>query len=216
MIPFAHETADREKSALRQDISRVNVVAVFNRHPPLFPFFSNSLFLSLPNFPLATLISPSIKSNTMKSKLAFALATTLLFSSCAQDSLTGDTYSRGEAGRAQAVQTGRITSIRPVKIEGGSQGGALAGAIAGGVLGSNIGSGRASNTAGAIGGAMVGSAIGSQAQQAMTSRRGIEISVRLDQGGSVAIVQEVNPREQFSVGDRVRIISSGGRSRVSY
>jgi outer membrane lipoprotein SlyB len=152
----------------------------------------------------------------MKSKLAFALATTLLFCSCAQDSLTGDVYSRGEAGRAQAVQTGRITSIRPVKIEGGSQGGALAGAVAGGFLGSNIGSGRASNTAGAIGGAMVGSAIASQAQQAMTSRRGIEISVRLDQGGSVAIVQEVNPREQFSVGDRVRIISSGGRSRVSY
>jgi outer membrane lipoprotein SlyB len=92
----------------------------------------------------------------------------------------------------------------------------VAGAVAGGFLGSNIGSGRASNTAGAIGGAMVGSAIASQAQQAMTSRRGIEISVRLDQGGSVAIVQEVNPREQFSVGDRVRIISSGGRSRVSY
>ena len=92
----------------------------------------------------------------------------------------------------------------------------LIGAVAGGFLGSNIGSGRASNTAGAIGGAMVGSAIASQAQQAMTSRRGIEISVRLDQGGSVAIVQEVNPREQFSVGDRVRIISSGGRSRVSY
>jgi outer membrane lipoprotein SlyB len=153
---------------------------------------------------------------TMKSKLAFALATTLLFSSCAQDSITGDTYSRGEAGRAQAVQTGRITGIRPVKIEGGSQGGALAGAIAGGFLGSNIGGGRASNTAGAVGGALVGSAIASQAQQAMTSRRGIEISVRLDQGGSVAIVQEVNPREQFSVGDRVRIISSGGRSRVSY
>lgn len=170
-----------------------------------------------PNFPLATGISASIWFLiTMKSKLAFALATSLLFSSCAQDSITGDTYSRGEAGRAQAVQTGRITSIRPVKIEGGSQGGALAGAIAGGVLGSNIGSGRASNTAGAIGGAMVGSAIGSQAQQAMTSRRGIEISVRLDQGDSVAIVQEVNPREQFSVGDRVRIISSGGRSRVSY
>ena len=169
-----------------------------------------------PNFPLARGIFAPINSSTMKLKLAFALATTLLFSSCAQDSLTGDVYSRGEAGSAQAVQTGRITSIRPVKIEGGSQGGALAGAIAGGVLGSNIGSGRASNTAGAVGGALVGSAIGSQAQQAMTSRRGIEISVRLDQGGSVAIVQEVNPREQFSVGDRVRIISSGGRSRVSY
>ena len=180
--------------------------------PFLFPFFD-----TIPQFPPCHRhFRVDMISTTMKSKLAFALATSLLFSSCAQDSITGDTYSRGEAGRAQAVQTGRITSIRPVKIEGGSQGGALAGAIAGGFLGSNIGSGRASNTAGAIGGAMVGSAIASQAQQAMTSRRGIEISVRLDQGGSVAIVQEVNPREQFSVGDRVRIISSGGRSRVSY
>ncbi|MFZ9940602.1 MAG: glycine zipper 2TM domain-containing protein, partial [Luteolibacter sp.] len=152
----------------------------------------------------------------MKSKLLIALSATILLSSCAQDSITGYTYSRGEAGRAHAVQTGRITSIRPVKIEGGSEGGALAGAVAGGFLGSNIGGGRASNTAGAVGGALVGSAIASHAQQAMTSRRGIEISVRLDDGGSVAIVQEVNPRENFSVGDRVRIISSGGRSRVSY
>lgn len=152
----------------------------------------------------------------MKTELAFVLATTIFVSSCAQDSITGDVYSRGEAGRSQSVQTGRITLIRPVKIEGDSEGGALLGAIAGGFLGSNIGGGRASNTAGAVGGAVVGSAIASQAQKAITSRQGIEISVRLDQGDSVAIVQEVNPREQFFIGDRVRIINSGGRSRVSY
>lgn len=152
----------------------------------------------------------------MKSKLLLALPVAVLLSSCAQDTMTGDTYSRGEAGRAQYVQTGRVTSVRFVKIEGGSQAGTVLGAVAGGLLGSNIGGGRASHTAGAIGGAVVGGALGSQAEQSMSSRRGVEINVRLDQGGSVSVVQQDNPREAFFVGDRVRVLDSGGRSRVSH
>jgi outer membrane lipoprotein SlyB len=152
----------------------------------------------------------------MKSKILILLSTALLFSSCAQDSLTGNTYSRSEAGQAQSVSKGRITSIRPVRIEGGNQAGTIIGGLAGGALGSNIGSGRASNTAGAIGGALVGGAVGSHAQQSMGSRNGIEISVRLDQGGTVAVVQEVSPNEQFSVGDRVRVLHSGSRTRVAF
>ncbi len=144
------------------------------------------------------------------------LASTILLSSCAQDSLTGDVVSRSEAGQAQNVQPGRITSIRPIKIEGGNTGGTLVGGLAGGLLGSNIGKGRASNTAGAVGGALLGGAMGSRAEQALNSRNGIEITVRLDQGGSIAVVQEVSPRESFNQGDRVRVLSGGGRTRVSY
>jgi outer membrane lipoprotein SlyB len=50
----------------------------------------------------------------------------------------------------------------------------------------------------------------------MGSRNGIEITVRLDKGGSVSVVQQVNPREQFGVGDRVRVMSSGSGTRVSH
>ncbi|MBK1881514.1 glycine zipper 2TM domain-containing protein [Luteolibacter pohnpeiensis] len=142
-------------------------------------------------------------------------ASALLFSSCAMDSLTGNTYSRGEAGVAQSVQTGRITSIRDVKIEGGNNAGTLVGGLAGGLLGSNIGSGRASNTAGAVGGALVGGALGSHAEQAMGSRNGIEITVRLDDKSSLSVVQEISG-EQFSIGDRVRVLSNGGRTRVTH
>lgn len=130
--------------------------------------------------------------------------------------MTGDTYTRGEAGRAQSVSTGKITSIRNVKIEGNNQAGAVLGGIAGGFLGNEIGSGSAANTAGAIGGALVGSAVGSHAQQAVGSRQGIEITVKLDSGRSVSVVQEVNPRERFDVGDRVRVLSNGGTTRVSH
>lgn len=130
--------------------------------------------------------------------------------------MTGSTYSRNEAGQAQSVNMGRITSIRNVKIEGGNTAGTVVGGLAGGALGSNIGSGRTSNTAGAIGGALLGGAVGSRAQQSMQSRNGIEITVRLDQGGSMAVVQEVSANERFNVGDRVRVLSGGSRTRVTF
>jgi outer membrane lipoprotein SlyB len=152
----------------------------------------------------------------MKTKLLFCLPAVILFSSCAQDSMTGDTYSRNETRQAQSVQKGRITSIRPVKIEGNHTAGTIIGGVAGGVLGSQLGGGSRAHTAGAVGGALVGGAVGSHAQQALENRNGIEITVRLDQGGSVAVVQEVSRNEQFQVGDRVRVLSSGGRSRVSF
>ena len=130
--------------------------------------------------------------------------------------MTGDTYSRNEARQAQSVSKGRITSIRPVKIEGDHTAGTIIGGVAGGLLGSQLGGGSTAHTAGAVGGALVGGAVGSHAEQAMGSRNGIEISVRLDQGGSVAVVQEVSRNEQFQVGDRVRVLTSGGRTRVSF
>lgn len=149
-------------------------------------------------------------------KLLLCLPAIVVFTSCAQDTLDGSTVSRSEAGQAQSVNRGRITSIRNVNIQGGNTAGTVIGGVAGGALGSNIGSGRASNTAGAIGGALVGGAVGSHAQQRMQSRNGIEITVRLDSGGSVAVVQEVSANEQFSVGDRVRVLSGGSRTRVAF
>lgn len=152
----------------------------------------------------------------MKTKLLLCIPVVLLVASCAQSSLTGDTYQRNQVGQAQSVDSGRVTAIRPVKIEGGTGAGTLIGAVAGGLLGSNIGHGRASNTAGAVGGALVGGAAGSHAEQAMTSRPGLEITVKLDRGGSLAVVQQVNPREEFYVGDRVRVMGSGSSTKVTH
>ena len=152
----------------------------------------------------------------MKTKLLLCIPVAILIASCAQPSLTGDTYQRNQVGQAQSVDAGKVTAVKPVKIEGGTQTGSILGAVAGGFLGSNIGHGRASNTAGAVGGALVGSAAGSHLEQGLNSRRGIEITVRLDRGGSLAVVQEVNPREEFYVGDRVRVLGSGNSARVTH
>ncbi|MEY4570080.1 MAG: hypothetical protein RLZZ398_1519 [Verrucomicrobiota bacterium] len=149
-------------------------------------------------------------------KTIIAIATLpLLFVSCAQQSLTGDTYSRDEAGQAQSVQQGRITSIRYVKIEGGTTAGTILGSVAGGVLGNQIGGGAGKALA-TVGGAGLGAVAGSHAQQSMGSRQGLEIQVRIDGGGSLSVTQEVNPRESFSVGDRVRVLGNGSRARISH
>lgn len=110
---------------------------------------------------------------------------------------------------------GRITSIRNVNIEGGTTAGTILGGVAGGVLGNQIGGGRGKTLA-TVGGAGVGAVAGSHAEKSIASRRGIEIQVRLNNGRSLSITQEVNPNEPFSVGDRVRVLSNGGRDRVTH
>ncbi|NWK56718.1 glycine zipper 2TM domain-containing protein [Verrucomicrobiaceae bacterium N1E253] len=153
---------------------------------------------------------------TIKPSLLLAAACPFLVLSCAQPSNTGDTYSKYEAGSAQSVKTGKITSIRNVKIEGGTAAGSLIGAGAGAVAGHNIGSGSTANTLGAIGGGLLGAAAGSHIQQGMGSKNGLEIMVKLDKGGSISVIQEANSRETFRVGERVRVLYNGNKTRVTH
>ena len=133
-----------------------------------------------------------------------------------QSSLTGDTYSRDEARRVQTVRMGTIESLRPVKIEGTKTPvGAGAGAVVGGIGGSTIGSGRGSAVAAVIG-AVAGGLLGAAAEEGMTRTQGVEITVREDDGSMRAYVQEVQPNEFFRVGERVRIMTVNGTSRVSH
>ncbi len=150
----------------------------------------------------------------MKSLFCLLLLPFLLVS-CAQDSLTGDAYSRSQAGQVQTVQTGRITSLRSVRIEGGTGGGSLLGSVAGGFLGREVGHG-AGRTAATIGGTLLGGAVGSRAQKNLAGRQGIEIGITLDGGKEISVVQQINPRESFAVGDRVRVLSGRGGTKVSH
>ena len=149
-------------------------------------------------------------------KLIFSIAILPLFlTSCAQQSLTGDTYSRSEAGQTQTVKWGTITSIRHVKIEGETTGGTVVGGVAGGVLGNQVGHGTG-RTLATIGGAGLGAVAGSHAQKELGTRQGLEIQVKLDGGDSIAVTQEANPRESFSEGERVRVLYGGGRTRITH
>jgi len=133
---------------------------------------------------------------------------------CASN-LSGDSYSRSDTRRAQQVEYGEIVSLRPVQIEGTkSPVGAGAGAIVGGIGGSSLGGGRGSAIIAVIG-AVAGGMAGAAVEEGVTRSQGVEITVRLDSGRTVAIVQGLSPHEKFAVGDQVRVLTSGSTSRVA-
>jgi outer membrane lipoprotein SlyB len=144
--------------------------------------------------------------------LAVSLLTVLL-AACASSN-SGSVYSRDEARKVQTVKTGVIESVRQVKLEGTkSPVGTIAGGAVGGIAGSSIGGGRGSAIA-AIIGAVAGGLAGSALEEGVTRKDGVELTVKLDGGGLIAIVQEAD--EVFLAGERVRILESGGVSRVSH
>lgn len=147
--------------------------------------------------------------------LGVTLSAMLLGMAGCTSNLSGDTYSRDEARRVQTVRLGTIESLRPVQIEGTKTPiGAGAGAVIGGIGGSSVGGGRGSAVAAVIG-AVAGGMLGAAAEEGLTRTQGVEITVREDDGSLRAYVQEVQPNEIFRVGDRVRILTVNGASRVA-
>lgn len=141
------------------------------------------------------------------------LGSLLMLSGCASQ-LTGETYSRDEARRPQIVRTGVVDAVRPVQIEGSKTViGPAAGAAVGGVAGSGVGGGRGSAIATVIG-AVAGGMAGAAAEEGITRRQGVEITVREDDGTTRAYVQQVSPDVTFRPGDRVRVQTLTGQTRV--
>ena len=144
--------------------------------------------------------------------LAISLVSVLL-AACASSN-SGSVYSRDEARKVQTVKTGVIESVRQVKLEGTkSPVGTIAGGAVGGIAGSSVGGGKGSAIAAVIG-AVAGGLAGSALEEGVTRKDGVELTVKLDGGGLIAIVQEAD--EVFAPGEKVRILESGGVSRVSH
>lgn len=120
---------------------------------------------------------------------------------------------RSEVGAMRNVESGTVRGVRSVTIQNDSRGVATAtGAALGGIAGSTIGGGRRANTAGAVAGAAAGGAVGNR--MARGARSGVEVTVELESGRTIAVTQEGNVN-QFRVGDRVQVSSDGRTTRVS-
>ncbi len=144
---------------------------------------------------------------------ALAALAALTLAGCA-GGLGGGTYERGEARRAMTVQFGTVESVRAVVLEGTrSQIGTVAGAAVGGIAGSGVGSGRGAAAATVLG-AVVGGVVGAAVEEGVTRRQGVEITVHLDAGQYLAVIQE-DEGENFRPGERVRLLRDGGTTRVT-
>lgn len=151
----------------------------------------------------------------MKNLKAMVLAMTCVavLGGCAA-SQSGGAYSRAQARQAQEVEMGVVESVRQVQIEGTKTPiGAVAGGAVGGIAGSNVGGGSG-QAVGAILGAVGGGLAGAAIEEGVTRKPGLEITVRLDSGRLLAVTQEAD--EAFSPGERVRVLTGGGVTRVAH
>lgn len=148
---------------------------------------------------------------------ASALVVSLALSGCATFDGSANVYSASQAQREETVRFGTIESVRPVTIDtsNGQPGilGALGGGAIGGIAGSAIGGGRGSILTGIIGG-IAGAVAGNEVQNHFEKKQGVEITVRLDDGSLRAITQSTDG-PLFYAGERVRLLSEGGVTRVT-
>lgn len=147
------------------------------------------------------------------SKLLLVAFISVFLAACASSN-SGSVYSRDDARKVQTIKTGVVESVRTVRLEGTkSPIGTVAGGAIGGIAGSSVGGGRGSAIAAVIG-AVAGGLAGSAIEEGVTRKDALEITVKLDGGSMIAIVQEAD--ESFKPGDKVRIVENADSSRVTH
>ncbi|EAS62622.1 glycine zipper 2TM domain-containing protein [Photobacterium angustum] len=153
----------------------------------------------------------------MKTKILAltVILSTLGLAGCAANPY-GNAYNVNDARQMQEVYYGTVVRTQAVTLNGNGNGiGTLAGGAIGGILGSGVGGGTGSEIA-TIGGALLGGYLGNEAGEQVTKRNGVNLTIKLDSGRTVSIVQQVNPNVMFHAGERVQInISDDGTSRVT-
>lgn len=144
--------------------------------------------------------------------LLFLFTAASLLTSCVS-SRSAQVYSRDQAMQEMRVNYGTVQSVRAVQIEGTQSGvGAVGGGVTGGVLGSMVGGGRG-QVLGAVVGALGGAAAGAMLEEGVTKKNALEITVELDSGEILSVVQEADL--EFYAGERVRVLrANDGTSRV--
>lgn len=138
----------------------------------------------------------------------------LALAGCANPRTSANEYSASQVGREQVVRMATVESVRVVQIDKGQTGvGTGAGAVVGGVAGSSIGEGKGS-VVGAVLGAVAGGIAGQAIEKSGSKQEGLEITVRLDNGELRSVVQAADG-QQFQPGERVRLLSGAGGTRVT-
>jgi outer membrane lipoprotein SlyB len=113
------------------------------------------------------------------------------------------------------VEVGEVTNVRDVTLAGGrtSGAGSFLGSVVGAIAGSQVGGGYG-RTAAAIGGTVAGGVAGERVESAGNTSKVTELSVRFDNGG--IRTYNVDPNENFRVGDKVKVVTSHGTTRVTH
>ena len=142
------------------------------------------------------------------------LVSVVLHAGCARYSASSQVYPRYETRTAYDVEYGEVIGVRQVEIEGYSTFiGTWGGAVVGEAIGSTVDGRDARRVARAVGG-VAGAVVGEAIEREVTSETGLEITVQLASGGTIAVVQAADIL--FGPGDEVRILfGPEGSARIT-
>lgn len=106
------------------------------------------------------------------------------------------------------VQQGTVTAIKNVLVQGEkSKTGSTVGSLTGSVLGAST-----VPYVGSLVGSMVGGAVGSSADDELSRKPGVEITLRLESGELVTVTQLVTTK--FKTGDKVKLVLQDNHAQV--
>jgi outer membrane lipoprotein SlyB len=147
--------------------------------------------------------------------LCMVLCSVLVLGACTSAPSSSNVYTTSQAGKMQNVEFGTVLGVRNIIIEQNStEVGTTAGGVIGAVAGSEAGKGKGRIVGGVVG-AVAGSAIGSVIDRNAQARPGIELTLKMESGRTVAIVQLAG--EQFTPGEKVKVLTTGdGQARVTH
>ena len=149
----------------------------------------------------------------MKNNVLTIVIAIYITSSCSTSSLRPDIVDRSTAQKAQSVVFGVIEDVTKVTIEGDRELGALAGGVIGGAVGKSNSDEEIESGVGAILGSLIGSKVGAEIGSSVTKMEGVELLILKDSGRYISIIQEAADYN-FQAGQAVKIVMSGGKSRV--
>lgn len=141
-----------------------------------------------------------------------------LFFGVSQGAVPG--YDRNQAVPVEKVLFGQVESVRNITqkqlVEDRNSGWkTFGGALIGGVIGHQFGGGSGQDVAtvlGALMGAGIGNRYGDSAYY--QELRLVELMIKLEDGGQVMVIQDLDPGMIFSVNDDVRLVYLKGYVRV--
>lgn len=158
---------------------------------------------------------------TVVNGAGLAAVATLLLAGCANmgpNPYGAASYSGNATRTEQQVNYGTVVSLAAATIKPGDTENTVAtgiGAVAGGIAGNSAGGGNGkalTTLAGAVLGGLAGNAIDKKAG----TSQAVTVTVKLDNGNTVAITQGVDPNVLFKVGERVQVLRNpaDGTARV--
>ena len=145
-------------------------------------------------------------------KFLVTILLSLALTSCSHASWRPTHVDPSFARTSQNVQSGEILSVQLVQIQNHRPTGQILGAGVGALGGVELAGGdRTAQVLGGIVGAIVGSAVGRAVDNNTGRLHGLELVVRVHNGGIISVIQQTDGRVRFYPGQPVYVITTNHR-----